>query len=220
MSISTDLRTSHSAAPQRSARLGGISLALGGVAFFAGGVTHPSDSGGATKVEQLYEAFVQPSWYPSHALFLVSFALFAAAILQLRKRGDLGPAMARLVNVVSVVAVVGTVGMAVHLLSALGAASIADGQPSLVSHVATWNQTIVNTLWGLGIIALAVAGGLTCTLGNRITMPLGVVGGAAWCIATATIAFTDRFDPLFPIAGSLITVWAVAAGVKWALRTT
>ena len=220
MSTSTDVRSSHSAASQRSARLGGICLALGGVAFFAGGVTHPSDTGGGTKVDQLYQAFVQPSWYPSHALLLVSLALFAAAILQLRKRGDLAPAMARLVNVVSVVAVVATVGMAVHLLAALGAASIADGQPSLIYEVQKWNETIINTLWGLGIIALAVAGGLTRTLGSRITIPLGVVGGVSWCIATATIAFTDRFDPLFPIAGSLITVWAVAAGVKWALRTT
>lgn len=220
MNVSTDVRTSHSAASQRSTRLGGISLALGGVAFFAGGITHPSDSGGNTKIEQLYEAFVQPSWYPSHALLLVSFALFAVAILQLRKRGDLETGMARVVNTVSVVAVVATVGMAVHLLSALGAASIADGQPALVSHVATWNETIVSPLWGLGIIALAVAGGLTRTLGNRITMPLGVVGGVAWCLATATIAFTDRFDMLFPIAGTLITVWAVAAGAKWALSGT
>ena len=219
MSISTDRRTSSPAASQRSARLGGTCLALGGVAFFAGGITHPSDSGGGTKVEQLYEAFVQPSWYPSHALLLVSFGLFAAAVLLLRRRGDLGPGMVQLVRVVGAVAVVATVGMAVHLLSALGAASIADGQASLVSHVATWNETIVSSLWGLGIVALAVAGGLTRTLGSRMTIPLGVVGGVAWSIATATIAFTDRFDPLFPVAGSLITVWAVAAGAQWALRT-
>ncbi|MGH3716695.1 MAG: hypothetical protein ACRDT4_25040 [Micromonosporaceae bacterium] len=149
----------------------------------------------------------------------MSFALFAAAMLQLRKRGDLGPGMARLANVVSVVAVVATVGMAVHLLAALGAASIADGQPSLIYEVQKWNETILSSLWGLGIIALAVAGGVTRTLGSRITIPLGVVGGVAWCIATATIAFTDRFDPLFPIA-SLIAVWAVAAGVMWAVRRT
>lgn len=218
MTTSTDVRTTSSGTSQRSGQLGGICLALGGVAFFAGGITHPGDLGRGNKVEQLYQAFVQPSWYPSHALLLASFGLFATAILLLRQRGDLGPGMARLVRVVGVVAVVATVGMAVHLMSALGAGSIADGQPSLVSHVATWNETIVSTLWGLGIVALAVAGGLTRTLGNRITMPLAVVGGVAWSIATATIAFTDRFNALFPIAGSLITVWAVAAGVMWAVR--
>lgn len=218
MPTSIDTRASLSPASLRSARLGGTCLALGGVAFFAGGVTHPSDSGGGTKVEQLYDMFVQPTWYPSHALLLASFALFATAVLLLRTRGDLGPRTARLVNLVSVVFVVGTLAMAVHLFDALGAGSIADGQPALASEVAKWNETVFSTLWGVGIVTLAVAGGLTQTLGNRIIMPLGVVGGVAWCLAAATIAFTDRFDPLFPIAGSLIPVWAVAVGVMWALR--
>jgi len=219
MNTSIDARANLSPASLGTARLGGIFLALGGIAFFAGGVTHPSDSGGGTKVEQLYQAFIQPTWYLSHALLLASFALFAAAILLLRKRGHFGTGMARLVNVVSVVAVVATLGMAVHLMSALGAESIADGQPSLIYLVQKWNETILSTLWGLGIIALAIAGGLTRTLGNWITIPLAVVGGVAWCLATATIAFTDRFDPLFPVA-SLISVWAVAAGVMWAVRST
>lgn len=219
MNTSIDARASLSPASLRTARLGGICLALGGIAFFAGGVTHPRDSGGGTKVEQLYQAFIQPTWYPSHALLLASFGLFAAAILLLRKRGNLGPRMARPVNVVSVVAVVATLGMAVHLLAALGAESIADGQPSLIYQVQKWNETILSTLWGLGIIVLAIAGGLTRTLGNWITIPLAVVGGVAWALATATIAFTDRFDPLFPVA-SLISVWAVAAGVMWAVRAT
>lgn len=219
MSRSMEARTILSPASFRSARLGGICVALGGVAFFAGGATHPSDSGGGTKVEQLYQAFLQPTWYLSHALLLLSFALFAAAIRLLRKRADLGPGMARLVNVVSVVAVVATMGMAVHLFAALGADSIADGQPSLIYEVQKWNETILNPLWGLAVIALAVASGLTRTLGNRITAPLAVVGGVAWSVASATIAFTDRFDPLFPVA-SLISVWAVAAGVMCALRKT
>lgn len=220
MTTSIAAPASRADASIRSQWLGGVCLALGGVAFFAGGVTHPGDSGGGTKVEQLYQAFVQPNWYPSHALLLASFGLFAVAILLFRERTDLEPRMSRVVRVVGVVAVVATVGMAVHLFAAWDAGSIADGQPSLMYHVQTWNETILSTLWGLGIIALAFAGGLTGSLGNRITMPLGVVGGVAWSLATATIAFTDRFDALFPIAGSLITVWAVAAGTMWAVRRT
>ena len=200
-------------------RLGGICLAVAGVAFFAGGVTHPQPTIEGTKVETLYDMFVQPSWYSSHALLLASFALFATAVLLLRRRGDLDLRMATSVNVVSVLFVISTLSMAVHLLDALGAESIADGQPALVSQVATWNETIFSTLWGLGIITLAAVGGLTRTLGNRIIMPLGVVGGVAWCLAAATVAFVDWFDPLFPIAGTLIPVWAVAAGATWALRT-
>lgn len=222
MQTSIDARASLSPPPLRSARLGGMCFALGGVTFFAGGVTHPQPtiprSQGATEVETLYDMLVQSSWYPSHALLLGSFALFATAVLLLRRRGDLDARMAGVANVVSVLLVVSTLAMAVHLLNALGAESIADGQRALAYEIATWNETIFSTLWGVGIVTLAVAGGLTQTLGNRIIMPLGVVGGVAWCLAAATIAFTDRFDPLFPIAGSLIPVWAVTVGVMWALR--
>ena len=218
MQTSIDARASLSPAPLRSARLGGTCLALGGVAFFAGGVTHPQPTIEGTKVQTLYDMFMQPMWYPSHALLLASFALFATAVLLLRKQGDLSPRIAPLVNLVSVLFVVATLSMAVHLFDALGAESIADGQPALVYEVAKWNETIFSTLWGVGIVTLALAGGLTRTLGNRITMPLGVVGGVAWCLAASTVAFIDLFDPLFPVAGSLIPIWAVAVGVMWAVR--
>lgn len=219
MRTSLKNRTDLSPASLRTGRLGGICLALAGIAFFAGGVTHPQPTIEGTKVETLYDMFVQPSWYSSHALLLASFALFATAVLLLRKRRDLDPRMATTVDVVSVLFVVGTLSMAVHLFDALGAESIADGHPALVSQVATWNETIFSTMWGLGIITLAAVGGLTRTLGNRIIMPLGVVGGVAWCLAAATVAFVDWFDPLFPIAGTLIPLWAVAAGAMWAVRT-
>lgn len=218
MGTSLDDPTNLSPISPRTGWLGGTCLALAGIAFFAGGVTHPQPTIEGTKVETLYDMFVQPTWYPSHALLVASFALFATAVLLLRRRGDLDPRTHQVMNVVSVLLFVGTLSMAVHLFDALGAESIADGQPALVHEVATWNETIFSTLWGLGIITLAAVGGLTRTLGNRITMPLGVIGGVAWSLAGATVAFIDLFDPLFPIAGTLIPVWAVAAGVTWAVR--
>lgn len=220
MDTSIDDRANLSPTSRRTARLGGICLALGGVAFFAGGVSHPQPAIEGTKVETLHNMFVQPMWYPSHALLLASFVLFATAALLLRRESDLFPRMRRAVTVASVLLVVGTVSMAVHLFDALGAESIADGEPGLVYEMAKWNETIFSTLWGLGIITLAAVGGFTRTLGNRITMPLGVVGGVAWCLAAATVAFIDLFDPLFPIAGTLIPVWAIAAGMMWTRRTT
>lgn len=220
MSTSIDAHANLTPASARSARLGGICFALAGLAFFAGGVTHPQPRIDGKGVETLYDMFVQPMWYPSHALLLASFALFATAVLLLRKRDDFGPGMARLVNLVGVLFVVGALSMTVHLLDALGAEAIADGQPGLVHEVAKWNETIFSTLWGLGITALALAGGLTRTLGNRIIMPLGVIGGVAWCLAAATVAFIDLFDPLFPIAGTLIPVWAIVVGVRWAGQKT
>jgi len=220
MSTSIDDRASLSPTSRRTARLGGICLALGGIVLFAGGVSHPQPTIEGTKVETLHDMFLQPTWYPSHALLLASFVLFATAGLLLRKEGNLDPRMRRAVNVASFLLVVGTLSMAVHLFDALGAESIADGQPALVYELAKWNETVFSTLWGLGIITLAAVGGLTRTVGNRIIMPLGVVGGMAWCLAAATVAFIDLFDPLFPIAGTLIPIWAVAAGVIWARRRT
>lgn len=70
----------------------------------------------------------------------------------------------------------------------------------------------MDPLWGLGMAALAVAGGLSRTLGNPVTVLLGLAGGLAFALATATIAFTDRFDALFPLA-SLLGIWGVIVGL-------
>jgi hypothetical protein len=218
MTTSTDVRTDVSRVPRLN-RAAGVLLLLGGVAFFAGGATHPGDSGTGTKVSQLHEMLVDSMWYPSHALMLASMACFAAGILTLRLRGGLGAGMAKVTGVVSVIAVVATVGMTVHLFAATEAEAIADGGKTFLYHLHAWIETLVNPLWSLGIAALAVVGGLTRTLGNPVTLVLGVVGGLAFALAAATIAYTDRFDPLFPV-GSLLGVWGVAVGLMLLLRRT
>ncbi|MFF3879132.1 hypothetical protein [Streptomyces sp. NPDC001978] len=211
MSTSTRARTRLSRVG-RPERVAGPLLVLSGVAFFAGGAIHPGDSGEGSKVSQLHEMLVDSMWYPSHALLLAAMACFAAAILAFRRRGSLDAGMATATGVVSVIAVVATIGMTLHLFTALGADGIAGGEKTFLYHLQTWNETIVDPLWGLGIAALAVAGGLTRTLGNPITLALGLIGGLAFALASATIAFTDRFDALFPLA-SLIGIWAVVVGL-------
>jgi len=211
MSTSTSARTSPSGVSQRN-RVIGVCLALGGITFVAGGATHPGDSGEGNKIEQLHEMLVQPSWYPSHALLLLSMGLFAAGIFAISRRGDLSEGMARATKVVAGIGAIATVGMAAHLFAALDAESLAAGKPTFISTVQTWNETIIDTVWALSIVFLAVAGGLTRTVGNRVTLALGLVGGLAFALASATIAFTDQFDSLFPV-GSLVGIWAVAVGV-------
>ncbi|MFJ3308448.1 hypothetical protein ACIPSA_36430 [Streptomyces sp. NPDC086549] len=211
MSTSTRVRTQLSRAG-RPERVVGPLLALGGVTFFAGGAIHPGDSGRGSKVSQLHEMLVGSMWYPSHALLLAAMACFATAILAFRRRGGLGTGMATVTGAVSVIAVVATIGMTLHLFAALDADGIAGGEKTFIYQAQTWNETIVDPLWGLGIAALAVAGGLTRTIGNPITLALGLVGGLAYSLASATIAFTDRFDALFPLA-SLIGIWAVVVGL-------
>ena len=216
MSTSTEVSTppTHVRRPDRVA---GACLMLGGVAFFAGGATHPGDSGTGSKVAQLHDMLVDAMWYPSHALLLVAMVAFAVAILRIRLRGGLEGAMARVTRVVSVLAVIAAIGMTLHLFSALGAEAIADGSTTFAYHLQALNETIVDSSWGLGIAALAVAGGLTRTLGNPVTLALGLVGGLAFALASGTIAYTDRFDGLFPLA-SLIGIWGVVVGLMVLLR--
>lgn len=194
-----------------SARLAGPCLVLAGLTFLAGGITHPSESGPGSKVQQLHDMLVDPAWYPSHAFLLASMALFTAGAIVLR-RSALPPGMARLLHVVSMIAVVATVAMVVHLLAALGAGTLADGEPSIVSRLQTVNETLFAATWGVAVAALAIAGGITGTVGNRMTIPFGALGGLSYALASATIAYTDRFDSLFK-ASSLLAVWAVSVGV-------
>lgn len=190
----------------------GTSLALGGIAFVAGGATHPSDSGHGNKIEQLHDMLVDGAWYPAHALLLASMVLFAVGILALRRRTDLDRTTARVLRVVGVVAVVAVVGMTVHLFEAVNAASLADGKANAYSLLQTLNEILVDAVWGVALAILAVVGGRTRTVGNRVTLVLGLVGGACFGLASATIPFTDLFDGLFPVA-SLLGLWAVVVGV-------
>ena len=193
-------------------RLAGPMLVLGGVAFFVGGVTHPSDRGNGNKVQQLHDMLVESSWYPSHAVLLAAMALFATGILAVRHRRDLAPGMERLLKVVFIIACIATVAMAVHLFAALDAESLVDGKQSLVSRVQTVNETVIDAAWGLAVATLATVGGLTRSVGNRATIPFGLIGGLAFALASATIPYTDTFDSLFKV-GSLLSIWAILVGV-------
>jgi hypothetical protein len=186
-------------------------LALGGLAFIAGGATHPGDSGSGTKTEQLHEMLVQTSWYPSHTLLLLGTVGFAAGAAALRDRGT--AATRSVAGVATVVGAVAILGMAVHLLEGLNADALADGRANLFAQVQAVNETVVDAAWGLAFAALALVGGLTRSIGNVVTAALGAVGGAAFALASATIAFTDTFDPLFPVS-ALLGTWAIWIGVS------
>lgn len=187
-----------------------IALALGGALFIAGGMNHPGDSGEGSKVEQLHEMLVQPSWYPSHTLLLFGMAGFAFGAFSMRQR--LPERFGWVARTVWVISAIALVGMVVHLLEGLNAPHIADGQSNAFSQLMAVNESVVDTSWALGFSALAVIGGLTRTVGNVVTAALGLVGGLAFALASATIAWTDRFDMLFPLGG-LLGLWAIVIGV-------
>ena len=199
-------------ATSRLTRAGFALLVAGGAAFFASGPLHPTGSDEGDKTDQLHSMLVDSLWYPAHLVALLGFVCVAAGLLALARdpviRGHLG----RLLPIGAAVAVVAAAGAVVHLFAATQAAEIEHGGTTPLVALFMGVETIINPMWGLMIAALAVVGGLTRTLGNRIVLPLGVLGGLAFALATATIAFIDTFDPLFPVAG-LAGVWLVAAGL-------
>lgn len=151
-------------------------------AFSASGPLHPTGSDQGNKTDQLHSILVESAWYPAQLVALVSFACVAAGLLALKRDPVVRDHLGRMLLI------------SVTIAAFMGV------------------ETIVNPAWGLTIAALAVAGGLTRAFGNRIVLALGLLGGIAFAVATATIAFTDTFDPLFPVAG-LAGAWLVATGV-------
>lgn len=187
-------------------------LIAGGAAFFAGGPLHPRGGDEGDKTEQLHSMLVDPAWYPAHLVALLGFACVAAGLLVLRRDPVVRDHLGRLLPISAAVAVVATAGAVIHLFAATQAAAIEDGGTTPLVVAFTGVETVVNPAWGLMIAALAVAGGRTRALGNGIVLVLGLIGGLAFAVATATIAFVDTFDPLFPVAG-LAGVWLAASGV-------
>ena len=194
-------------------RAGFVLLIAGGAAFFASGPLHPTGSNEGDKTEQLHSMLVDSGWYPAHLVALLGFACVAAGLLALRRDPVIRDHLGRLLPISATVAVVAVLGAVIHLFAATQAAAIehTGTTPALIAAF-IGVETIVNPAWGLMIAALAVAGGLTRALGNRIVLALGLLGGLAFAVAAATIAFVDTFDPLFPVAG-LAGIWLVATGV-------
>ncbi|HWJ82133.1 MAG TPA: hypothetical protein VNS55_07845 [Nocardioides sp.] len=207
--MAIDARTSTTHEPV--GRAAALLLLAGGVGFFAGGGLHPKDDGHGDKLAQLHSMLVDPAWYPAHVVLLVGMTGFAAGIVALRWRGGQPRHLERLLAVAAPVAVVAALGAVVHLFAATQATAIEDGSSTWLVHLFTGVETVVNPVWGVTIAALAAVGA-TAGIGNRVVAPLGVVGGLAYALAVATIAFTDTFDVLFPV-GSLLGLWAVAVAV-------
>lgn len=199
-------------------RAGYLLLIVGGAAFFAGGPLHPQGSDEGDKTEQLHSMLVDPAWYPAHLVALLGFACVAAGLIALARNRVLQARLGRLLTVAVVVALIGALGAVIHLFAATQAAEIENGTTTPLIALFMGVETIANPAWGLMIVALAVAGGRTRTFGNLIIMPVGVIGGLAFALATATIAYIDTFDPLFPVAG-LAGLWLVATGVVGLTRS-
>jgi hypothetical protein len=199
----------------RTSPVVGWGLVAGGVLFFAGGGMHPKeDPPGVSLKEHVRIMFDNPAWYPAHAVLLAGLAIIAAALVVLARGRTL--AAHRRTQTTAVIAAVASVAaaadMVLHLVMATEAERIDAGQATPLIDVNLVLESITVPAFGLSISALAVAGAATHTLGNWVVAVPGVVGGLGFALAGATFLFTDRLDPLFPLAGG-IGLWAVASGI-------
>jgi hypothetical protein len=209
-------RTAALATPHRN-RAGFVLLIAGGAAFFVSGPLHPTGSDAGDKTEQLHSMLVDSAWYPAHLVALVGFTCVAAGLLALGRDPVIRGRLGRLLPISAAVAVAAALGAVIHLFAATQAGEIEHGGTTPLVAAFMGVETIVNPAWGLMIATLAVAGGLTHALGNRIVLPFGLLGGLAFALATATIAFVDTFDPLFPVAG-LAGLWLFTTGIIGLIR--
>ena len=216
--MTTHLQATSSIRSHPHVRTAGILLVVAGITFFLYGPLHPGDSGEGSKVDALVEMLENPTWVPAHVVGLASYACFAVAVLAIRRGLALAPMMRRLTGVVFAFGVAGTFAMLLHALAFTGADAIrAGGEETFWYQLQTWNESIVNAAWALSIAVLVVAGGLTRAVGNRLIMPLGLVGALAYAVALATVPFIDTFEALFPVSG-LLAVWGVIAGIMMVRR--
>lgn len=213
--MTTEQLAQHKVRPGRTSPLVGWGLLIGGVLFFVGGPMHPrEDPPGVSRDEVLRLMYVDPAWYPAHALLLVGMLLIAACLVELVRGRTLAaaPRAQTVAAIAAFAASLATFGMVLHLAAAHDAARIAAHQSTPIADAQAIVETLAVPAFGFSIAALAVIGALTRTLGNRVTAVFAVVGGIGYAIAGGTIMFTDRLDFLFP-AASGIGLWAAAAAI-------
>lgn len=197
------------------ARIVGWTLLAGGAAFFVGGSMHPKqDPPGVSVKEHLRVMFEDPGWYPAHALMLVGIALIAVALVALARSRSLAgaPRTHAALVVAAVAAAAAAPAMLLHLVAAADADAIAAGGSTTLTDVQNVVETVMAPAFGFSIAALAIAGAVTGTLGDRISAAFGTIGGIGYGLAGGTFLFTDALNALFPAATG-IAVWAMAAGV-------
>jgi hypothetical protein len=218
MTTNTHHQATSSIRSHAHVRIAGVLLVVAGITFLVYGPLHPGDSGDVTKTDALVEMLENPMWLPAHLVGLASYACFAAGAWAIRKGLTLSPTMSQVTGAVLAFGVVGTCAMVPHALAFAGADAVhTHGEEAFWYQFMTWNESIVNSVWALSVAVMVVSGGLTRTIGNRIILPLGLVGALAYALALATTPFVDTFEPLFPVSG-LLALWSVTAGIMLVRR--
>jgi hypothetical protein len=209
MTQSTTATVATPAEPQRRDLASGTALVLGAAFFLPSGLLHP-EPGPGTGLQQIHEMVTDPTWIPSALLGIAAFTCFALAFARL---SDAAGRLGRVLRWGALSSAAVAAGQVVYLFGSVGADPLARDESNWFSWVMFVTHLLVNPLWGLAVVAIALVGGLSRRLLGRVGLVVGVVGGLTWTVSMLTAPYLDIDDVTFPVAGMFLTVWTLAVGV-------
>ena len=205
----------------RIPRHSAVALMAAGVLLLAGVVIHPHAPDAHDMAQVAYVQTGQARWWPAHLLLLSSYVLFAVVVTDVSRSPGLPSQVARVVRWARPVALFCALAMLVHLLLPLGRDSVADSQHGW----AFWAKDFVESvdgLWGVCVAGVAWSLGRPGLVGNRLTAPLGLVGGLGFGLFSILVPLTGVVVSMqhtrsllhvLPVFVLLVAAWAVVAGL-------
>ncbi|HET7385874.1 MAG TPA: hypothetical protein VFJ19_04335 [Nocardioidaceae bacterium] len=194
-----------------------IVMALGGLLVFLAGQIHPRGplDGDFRTLEGGLLADAD-TWEWTHAVLAVAIVVLTAGLLLtvrlLRVRED------RVLRSATLVALVGLllswVEIVFHIAMTSEAHALVTGGPTPLFDTHVVLQAVYTPLFGWGVAAMALRGGLTRRWGNPWIAVLGVVGGVVFGLSGPVVAlWPDSHDALLFIGDAPLGLWALASGV-------
>lgn len=195
-------------------------LVAGGVLMLVGGPMHPDSPAELSLREELAFMMDDDAWVPAHAVLFVAVALFTFGLWRVRRVGEWPTRAAGALRFAVVAFALYTVEAFVHLIAVVDVDRLRDGEfaPVAFTHLAL--GTVLYPFSGLALVYLAWRLLPTWSLPQRAFAVAGMVGGAfhAAALPTTLILRDTEVSFMFAIAGILLAVWSVAAGLV-GLRT-
>ncbi len=192
-----------------SDKIAAAGLILGGLLIIPSGITHPNADHSGGILEQAQSMVADPKWILSSLLLTGAYLGITVGLARLATEG-------RVHVSAPAVSAAATIGAVLYLFGPSVEDGIVDGN---WFSVLMWiTHLVTNPMWGLMVVAVGVTGGLSRTVGNRVTAVAAAVGGLCWTGGMLTAPYFESIDePLFIIAGFALTAWAVGVGAM-ALR--
>lgn len=192
-----------------------LALVASGVLASVGGPLHPSSESTDSMREELATMTSDPSWVPGHSLIAIATLLMALGLWG-AWRTRAWPAAGRVVLVAAVAVSAYVVETVAHLAAVVDSDELAAGEPAPVAFTHLGLAAVLYPVTGMAVVALAVTLARRQWRGPAVALAVpGVVGGTAHALSVPlTLLLPDaETTPLFAIAGMMIALWSIAAGL-------